>query len=714
MALIQALANAGALLVAQKLSYKIAPRMILWCTAGFSILNGIVAFHISDISSITLFLRLLSGALLTSFLFSQGPRILSSDVKKSNQVIQTWASVAALIGFGLAPILASSIKHLYLVDTLLNGLALGASAVFFGGINFPMFKHPEEKTPEEEPNLWGASVEKPVLYLAIVTFALWCFGGFFHVVEVPLLLQRFRLNNFQVSLIFILTITLNISSIALLNRKWVARFPWTILISSTALVGVACILYLGTRSLLTVILVVTLIGLANGAFNLSQTTMLQRIESAQTRLSSFIFVRLLAQMGLMVGALLAGSGLLFGTAEFANLTQIEKTSSPPPIRDANILIQNLPQRIEPYKNSDTGAMLVIHQIFDNLFEYDSRNNLVPNLVESLIWKNENRTLLLTLKKNISFSNGEHLNSFDVKNTLNEAKEGMGESGNWAFGQLKSLVAINEHEIEFNFFRPFTLMPAILASPYFGVFKKDKAGAIIGTGDYALESKETHQITLGKNTKNRNIPSTAPEKIYFSDKADPTVSYLISDGKVNNLTPIEFRTLQTVLFVPNLSDPVLRSKEIRCHLITEISKLAPQVYSKWKPTDLGLPFSSDLFPIMERPQSDSQLILNTPLVIHFSNSVAGFEQASNLQLSKTLLKHGFPVRFEQIPIRELIERAQKGRFSGLMFGYVPDFVHPHALVAPLLASGQTFNFGKYKNKEVDRLIELALSETDKGK
>ena len=158
--------------------------------------------------------------------------------------------------------------------------------------------------------------------------------------------------------------------------------------------------------------------------------------------------------------------------------------------------------------------------------------------------------------------------------------------------------------------------------------------------------------------------------------------------------------------------MMKDKDARCALMDEISRIAPKVYNRWKSTDLGLPFSTDLFPAAAKPAQKWTKTSAGPLVIHFSNSAARFEEVSNSQISSTLMQSGFQVRFEQLQIQELVKRARKGAFTGLMFGFVPDFVHPHGLISPLMGSAQTYNFGRYSNPEVDRLLNKALSETDR--
>lgn len=706
MALIQAMANGSALLITQRISFQKAPQLIFLGTMLFSITNAAITYVTGDISVVSLFMRLLTGAMLNSLLLSQGPRIISNDINKSNQIIQGWASVSSLIGFGLAPILATSVKSMFAFDVLLNAIALGTFAINSGTINFTVFFKEDAKS-SFNIDLF----EKSIFYLGLASFVLWCFGGFFHVIEVPLLLQRFGLNQVQLSSIFIITLIFNIISITTLNRNLIAKKPWTTLILATLGLGISSIAYLGASKITTVWIIVSVIGITNGAFNLSQTTLLQKIESPQARLSSFIFVRLLGQVGMMIGALLAGSGVIIGINQLSMEIEHRENNKNTNEKTLNILVENLPKNLYPFKNSDASSMLVIHQIFENLFEYDNRNNLVPKLTESMNWNKDKTKLSLKIKKTIRFSNGDELITSDVATAIIEAKKHLGESGNWAFGELKNIKTLSDSEMEFEFKRPYTLFPAILASPYFGIYKLTREQGIIGTGNYQLGERTENKIFL-KTNKFKKVSSEYGH-IIITDKENKSLKYDISVKKIKGMALHKFNTLQTILFILNTKNNDLKSKQARCDIRNEISKIAPKVYTKWRPTDLGLQFSNDMFHASKNKEKTNKAT-KRKIRIYYSNSAAKFETSLNNEIIEKLKNSGIDAEFKQIPIQELVTKGQTGNFKAMMFGYVPDFVHPHALIGPLLKSNQLFNFSQYSDQNIDRLLNKATIESDRSK
>jgi len=719
MALLQALANGGGLFLVKASGHRWQKRMVPAYFFGlvlFSALSFVSALLSGQVSAVLLFIRLLFGAIVMGLLLARMPALLAGDEKRGNQIFQTWMTISALIGFGMAPILASSIQSLFGVDLALNGIAL--LAILRGNRISEMTDSNLES--EEDAGSYPAdlsaiaSMGTVPLTVAGLTCLLWCFGGFFHVVEVPLLLQRFHLLNHQVSMVFIFTIAVNILSVAFLSRAWVARKSWSVIIASTCSLGLSCVLYIQAESMAVVWLVVFVIGAANGAFNLAQSTILHASTKGDVRIHAFLLSRFMGQVGLMFGALLAGSGLFYSveriaTPKKAGQEEIETSGN------LHVRLRRLPSRWEPYRTEDTSSMLVIRQIFDTLFDYDSRNNLIPRLAKSLAWADSSSTLFITLRDDARFSNGDALEAIDVVKSLEEARSELGQSGSWAFRHVSTIRAVGRDRVEFRFSRPFSLMPAILASPYFGIFKRLPDRRVLGTGEYSLKNEEPGIIRLARNpfTTNRQ----GPEAIAIYDHTDEAVLYNLSDEpvlpreKAQSLARVEFPSLQLILFIPNFKDPALASRAARCALIAALSEAAPNVYSQWRPAEFGLPLSTKQ-PLLPKDDYFNKLRVSKDVVIHYSDSVAKFEPQLNSEISSRLRVQGFEVEFKRVPITELLALGRNGRFSGLLFGFMPDFVHPYGLIAPLFQSGQTFNFGSYANPKINRLLDEALAATEK--
>jgi len=691
-ALIQAFANSLALLTPSFLLTRFSIQNLMALTFGCSVLNLILSIFINDIQPVTFFLRILLGALGTGILLSNSPRLIHSDLKTGNQRIQIASSISALIGFSIAPIISSSLLNVYVIDSILNLVALISVLIFK--------KLEKEKLNETVITKTDVSISlEAVPYrVMIATFILWCFGGFFYVIEVPLLIHRFNLNQNQISAIFVGTLISNLIATTFTNKTFIEKHNKTILALASSIICIGCITYSITTSLTIVLLCISLIGIFNGIFNLAQSNILQKTETNKARLQSILIARLVAQLGIIAGAATAGAGIT------PNFKETKETKS---IKEANILIRNLPSEIEPFKNSDTSSMLVLQQVFENLFEYDNNNNLIPILAESLTWKKNNLVLEIKLKKNVYFSNGDELEAEIVKNSINSARNYLGKTGNWAFGNLIKIDITDKKTVEFEFKKQFTIFPAILASPYLTIFKKDKNGNLIGTGDYKIKNINTNNATL---VKAKDIKG--PEVINFETQNNSGTQYTLSDTNVEGLIKHEIRTLQTYVLTPNTTKGPLSDKNTRCELINTLSKTALDVYSTWKPVEIGLPFSNVMLKKEPIYKFEKKTGKNRKIEILYADSTARFEEKLNYKIQEILKLKGFDIIFKKLKTTELANKGKSGDFNLLMFGFVPDFVHPHALLAPLTGTDEIYNFGKYSNKELDRLITKSLNINEK--
>lgn len=719
-ALVQALAALGALLIANVLTFKKGHKLLIFALAATSVLNSSLNLYFSEIVLPTLFLRLLFGSLLGSFLLSTGPRYISKQLHKGTQVVQVISSVAALVGFGLAPIFGVSLAKLAIID--LAFILISLLLLLFNS-EFLMAPESETKTASFTTKSSSNGNIKQFLFVFSATLIVWSFGGIFQVVEVPMLIHRFHLDESQISLLFILTILVDLASVSLLGKA-TNRYPWFVLISGTVLMAAFGSLYIFTHSVYLLIFSLFVIGLASGAFSFAQSQILQKIENNSIRLNSFIFSRLVTQFGIILGASIVGSGLFINpqliSSEGPNNTGNKKRN----LDVVNVYVSSLEplkNSIEPYKIVFVEPLLVLHQIFESLFEYDSRNNLLPNLIETLYWGDQNRSLVLRLKKDRFFSNGDPLLAIDVKNAILEAKTYLGPSGLWAFEYLENLEALDNYNLKFKFTKPFTLMPAILASSNMAIFKRDKSGKVVGTGFYRLAERSEHEFRLTKNTYYLPDEQNAPSEIMISEVIKPKTEYTLSlqnPGVHWPLNQHRFKSLQALIFAPNFKKESMSKKENRCKIINDLSQIASSNFQNLVPTEMGLPFSSNLF--TNSPKTFSGRVIRnenkTPeLNILYSDSAAAqLEKQTIEEMQSYFNKINLPIKFIRLTQTEWIKKIKTGQFDGIIFGFVPDFVHPHSLLGAILGSGQEYNFGRFTNTAIDKLLAKGVGLTDRIK
>jgi len=103
-------------------------------------------------------------------------------------------------------------------------------------------------------------------------------------------------------------------------------------------------------------------------------------------------------------------------------------SLPPSLSAANgnetlrIGIANFPASLNPLYAVDETSQAVLNKVFDALFYFDGAGSLQNGLVLDYRRGNKDKEIILTLKKNIFFSNGRELDAGDVTATLERIRD----------------------------------------------------------------------------------------------------------------------------------------------------------------------------------------------------------------------------------------------------------------------------------------------------
>lgn len=77
--------------------------------------------------------------------------------------------------------------------------------------------------------------------------------------------------------------------------------------------------------------------------------------------------------------------------------------------------------VDPILMKDQYSIRVVDYLYDTLFNYDEKGEIIPNLVESWSWKDD-RVLEFKLRKDIYFQNGDKMLAEDVKKSLERMLE----------------------------------------------------------------------------------------------------------------------------------------------------------------------------------------------------------------------------------------------------------------------------------------------------
>ncbi len=206
-----------------------------------------------------------------------------------------------------------------------------------------------------------------------------------------------------------------------------------------------------------------------------------------------------AKTTVLAGAMTAIAGFAFagGTLRYATVGE-------PPSLDQHVVTSDL-------------ATTIAHHIFEGLYTFDSTNSPVPLLASGEIVSEDGKTIVIALRDDVTFHNGQAMTSADVVASLNRWGK-YGSRGGLLFGNVESVEASGPYEVTIRLSSPFgpwkNIMafinggPAIYpASVVEGAGKEPIAPEnYIGTGPYKFEEWQA----------NRHV-----ELIRYDDYASPS-------------------------------------------------------------------------------------------------------------------------------------------------------------------------------------------------
>lgn len=168
-----------------------------------------------------------------------------------------------------------------------------------------------------------------------------------------------------------------------------------------------------------------------------------------------------------------------------------------------------PENVSPYHNNLREGVIIARHVFDNLIYRDPKTGKYePQLATKWAWANPT-TLDLTIRKGVTFHNGDPLTADDVVFTLNyvvspEAKVVTKQNTDW----VKSAEKIGDDQVRIHLVGPFPAAIEYLAGPvpiypekYFkSVGLTGFSKAPIGSGPYKVTAVTAGKgVTMEKNT-----------------------------------------------------------------------------------------------------------------------------------------------------------------------------------------------------------------------
>ncbi|MBN1283199.1 MAG: ABC transporter substrate-binding protein [Proteobacteria bacterium] len=401
-------------------------------------------------------------------------------------------------------------------------------------------------------------------------------------------------------------------------------------------------------------------------------------------------------------------------------------------------VVNLDIELTPDGVRDLTSALVINQVFEGLVKLDKDLKVMPDIAKRWTISMDRKHYVFHLNDDVRDSSGRIVSGDAVKHYY----EGMlrkHPDRRWIVGNVEGLddylegrspvvsgLSASGNIFEIRLVEPSNILLMCLASPLAKIgFKLD--GQFIGTGPYRVGSHSDNSLVLVANESNVNGRRAHFKKIRFIKNDNGSLSEAVYDSSGMALVQLQLedevaryrRSGSTVIRFPNYAVDVLvmnygtmrddervfllHSTDNKgltrvSHMIgvRPVDALIPMDIPGWKKLSIdrgtgsgkrGRGRERDLRFLISR-----KIYERDPVVID--------------SIMDAWRKKGIGVRLDMCEHEIYIARLYHNRFDVAYVRYLGDYPDPDAYYFPFLHSSGQFNFMRYNNRLVDKLLELS--------
>ncbi|MEV2237274.1 ABC transporter substrate-binding protein [Micromonospora sp. NPDC049891] len=413
----------------------------------------------------------------------------------------------------------------------------------------------------------------------------------------------------------------------------------------------------------------------------------------------------------------------------------------------NAAIGGEPDQLDPHKTSAYYSFQVLENVFDTLVEPDANLEMKPSLATEWTTSDDQLTWTFTLREGVKFSDGSPLTAEDVVYSYNRIIDEKLNNA-YKFGTVKSIEASDPKTVVVTLNAP---TPNLLAN--LGGFKgvaivqksNVESGEIttkpVGSGPFAVENYSSgDSIRL---VRNDNYWGEKPklDGVRFTFVSDPTVALQnLRGGEVHwtdNLPPQQVPALldgddPTVQSVPSTDywylslnqarkpyDDVNVRRAIAFALdreaITKAAKFGLATVNQAAiPQNSAFyyeyaPYSHDVN--QARQLLDQAGVSGLSMDLMVTSEYPETVTAAQV-IASQLEAVGITVKIRTLDFAQWLDEQGAGHFDSFMLGWLGN-IDPDEFYYAQHHSDGTFNFHKYANPNVDRLLDQARTETDQA-
>ncbi|MDU1911371.1 ABC transporter substrate-binding protein [Fusobacterium sp.] len=426
----------------------------------------------------------------------------------------------------------------------------------------------------------------------------------------------------------------------------------------------------------------------------------------------------------------------------------EKKSGVPQEKVVVVSQGSKPKSLDPNMYNEIPALAVTEQIFNTLLRVDDKGNVVPELAESYEYVSPTE-LVIKIKKNVKFHNGDIMTVNDVVFSLNRMLEKP--ASRIMVEIIDKIDIIDDSTIKLTLKNSSAPLLFSLAHPLTAILNEKDTKAKndmiatepMGTGPYKFVSwgdgekiefvafddyfegrPKIDKLIIRAITENSSrLAALETGEIDIAYSVAPVDTGVIENNK--KLELISAPTTSTEYMTLNTTKAPFNNKDFRVALNYALDKqsMADSVFmGKARPaTTIVNPnvfgYSSEVLGFEYNPEKAKELIKKSG-VANPNFKLYVNDNAVRLQLAQIVQANfkeiGIDMEIETLEWGAYLQRTAQGEHTAFIGGWVSGTSDADIVLYPLLHSsshGGAGNRAFYTNKEFDKEVELARATSD---
>jgi peptide/nickel transport system substrate-binding protein len=407
-----------------------------------------------------------------------------------------------------------------------------------------------------------------------------------------------------------------------------------------------------------------------------------------------------------------------------------------------------PDVLDPTLSRTFVSGIVQTALCDKLFDIGMELEIVPQLATKWEWAADKKGLVINLRPNVKFHDGEPFDAAAVKYSIERHLTMPGSTRKRDISAISGVEIIDDHTVKLVLSAPFAPLLAQLAGPA-GTIISPKAARAAGenfglhpvcAGPFKfVEHVAQDRIVVERFADYWDKDKIELDRIVYLPIPDSTVRLANLQSGGLDLTQIAATDLDTVRKDPGLklaavngigysgitinvangersTSPLGRDARVRRALELSIDREAlnqvvfngeNQPGNQWvSPTN---PYYVMEFPIPARDVAKAKALLadasapNPVITITATNNPVVIQTAQVLQAMAK--ESGFDIRIQATEFASALQLAAKGDFEAFLLGWTGR-IDPDGNIYNLVTCNSPFNDGHYCNPDVDRELDAA--------